>query len=685
MREYAKKTENQSHTLDSNPKTSKQAPIDAILQRYKERNIQQYAKEEDKRLERDKYETAQRNGIGEVEFLQEKFGTAQHKELNGNEIMQSRFEIPSQVEQEPVLREEKPNNTGLPNNLKIGIENLSGYSMDDVRVHYNSDKPAQLNALAYTQGTDIHVASGQEQHLAHEAWHVVQQKQGRVLPTIQLQGVNVNDNEGLEKEADRMENYVQKVQQSNKTTLKSTPLNSVIQRRVGFEFEIGNIQTEQRRFSLCPPSINYQRMIKGAPLMRGNGFNVEADETEGGRSDLEFVTDAFPVTVAGFNELTQALDDITEIAGYIINRPRQRIHSIRFPHGNSIWNRFATYNGIGAIGTPQATIGISLQALDNLLNEISPNPGAPIGAAATPAQELFGGGLAPGFYGMSANGTTAQATGIPFVSQARNAAMQEIATLPLGVQNAELRALVTELVLYIVTGFDGVSGYGKTIAVPFMMRTDFGTVFNQLPLVTQNHFAIPNSFVQLVCNAARRLRPAIVNNGDLFEGGIYQNHMYDAGQPQAKTLAERQIMAGRLMRNTWLTNIVNGNDMLTRINFPAAVGNIGQNQLDEIESLGGYGNRMDVMGGVNLPILEIRSLPRISYGLFPLMAMDIFRYIFALNTLAGGGNPGQLQALGINDRTNMLNDNPAIGRGSRRNAIINARNAVVAWGVGNGG
>ena len=98
----------------------------------------------------------------------------------------------------------KPNDTGLPDNLKSGIENLSGYSMDDVKVHYNSDKPAQLQAHAYAQGTDIHVASGQEKHLPHEAWHVVQQKQGRVQATTQMKGVGVNDNSALEKEADVM-------------------------------------------------------------------------------------------------------------------------------------------------------------------------------------------------------------------------------------------------------------------------------------------------------------------------------------------------------------------------------------------------------------------------------------------------------------------------------------------------
>lgn len=99
----------------------------------------------------------------------------------------------------------KFNNTGLPDQLKTGIESLSGISMDHVKVHYNSAQPAQLNALAYAQGSDIHVASGQEQHLPHEAWHVVQQAQGRVKPTMQMkEGVPVNDDKGLEHEADVM-------------------------------------------------------------------------------------------------------------------------------------------------------------------------------------------------------------------------------------------------------------------------------------------------------------------------------------------------------------------------------------------------------------------------------------------------------------------------------------------------
>lgn len=136
-------------------------------------------------------------GEGLAQFVDNRPETAQLQQLQG---MADQFSAQTQL---PIQK--KKNDTGLPDNLKSGIENLSGMSMDDVKVHRNSDKPAQLNAHAYAQGSDIHLASGQEKHLPHEAWHVVQQKQGRVKPTMQMKGkVNINDDAGLEKEADLM-------------------------------------------------------------------------------------------------------------------------------------------------------------------------------------------------------------------------------------------------------------------------------------------------------------------------------------------------------------------------------------------------------------------------------------------------------------------------------------------------
>lgn len=99
---------------------------------------------------------------------------------------------------------QEPNKTGLPVQLKTGIEALSGVNMDDVRVHPNSSEPGKVKAHAFAQGKDIHLAPGQEKHLAHEAWHVVQQAQGRVRSTTQLAGIAINDDPGLEREADVM-------------------------------------------------------------------------------------------------------------------------------------------------------------------------------------------------------------------------------------------------------------------------------------------------------------------------------------------------------------------------------------------------------------------------------------------------------------------------------------------------
>ena len=95
--------------------------------------------------------------------------------------------------------------SSLPDNLRAGLEKLSGVELSDVKVHQNSHKPQQVGALAYTKGNDIHIAPGQEKYLPHEGWHAVQQKQGRVKPTLQMKaGELVNDDAGLEKEADVM-------------------------------------------------------------------------------------------------------------------------------------------------------------------------------------------------------------------------------------------------------------------------------------------------------------------------------------------------------------------------------------------------------------------------------------------------------------------------------------------------
>jgi hypothetical protein len=155
------------------------------------------------------------------------------------------------------------NNTGLPDKLKAGIESLSGLTLDQVKVHYNSAQPAQLNALAYAQGSDIHLAPGQEQHLPHEAWHIVQQAQGRVRPTMQMNnGVLVNNDAGLEREADLMgalaPNQVDVAQKkyTGTETISDVANTNVVQRQVVQLFSPVGEETKysvNHRFMLLNP------------------------------------------------------------------------------------------------------------------------------------------------------------------------------------------------------------------------------------------------------------------------------------------------------------------------------------------------------------------------------------------------------------------------------------------------
>ena len=107
----------------------------------------------------------------------------------------------AQKEQKALSEKDK---TGIPAQMKAKFERSSGFSFDDVRVHYNSEKPAQLHAHAYTQGSEVYVAPGQEKHLPHELGHVVQQKSNAVKPTGEIGGMPLNDDETMESGADKL-------------------------------------------------------------------------------------------------------------------------------------------------------------------------------------------------------------------------------------------------------------------------------------------------------------------------------------------------------------------------------------------------------------------------------------------------------------------------------------------------
>ena len=141
---------------------------------------------------------------GQLEVLQRQADPVLKDDEDEEQVLQGKFELNAPAAAKLSQERPEPNRTGMPDRLKAGIESLSGIDMSDVRVHANSDRPAKLNALAYTQGNQIYLGPGQERHLAHEAWHAVQQKQGRVRATREMEGLGINNEPSWEYEANVM-------------------------------------------------------------------------------------------------------------------------------------------------------------------------------------------------------------------------------------------------------------------------------------------------------------------------------------------------------------------------------------------------------------------------------------------------------------------------------------------------
>ena len=140
-------------------------------------------------------------------------GSAQMKKEEEEEQIQMKNEDEEeqlQMKKGPIQQKEDPASSG--GDVMSKMESSFGTSFSDVNIHKESSKASDVGALAYTQGSDIHFAPGQfkpetnsgQQLLGHELTHVVQQREGRVSPTTEVNGMPVNDNKGLEAEADQM-------------------------------------------------------------------------------------------------------------------------------------------------------------------------------------------------------------------------------------------------------------------------------------------------------------------------------------------------------------------------------------------------------------------------------------------------------------------------------------------------
>lgn len=225
------------------------------------------------------------------------------------------------------------NKTAMPGYLKTGIENITGLSMQDVQVHYNSPEPTQLNALAYASGNQIHLAPGQEEHLPHEAWHVVQQKQGRVRRTSHIKaGVAVNDDHRLESEANIIAPKIDGTHQSASLpeTLYKRGLSPVISHLPGAEIVSSHTYTGEVVQRVTPKLSEtigwgyFENKGKLAPVFRNTLILLKGQlrRIPGGEEEVNVATkkDLIKEVNDFFSELEKEVELSTEKVDDLIDR-----------------------------------------------------------------------------------------------------------------------------------------------------------------------------------------------------------------------------------------------------------------------------------------------------------------------------------------------------------------------------
>ena len=558
----------------------------------------------------------------------------------------------------------KPNSTGRPDTLKTGLENLSGMDLSEVKVHYNSSKPAQLQALAYAQGTEIHLGPGQEKHLPHEGWHVVQQKQGRVKPTMQMKGsVNINDDKNLEKEADEMGARAMRAGSPYLLDLKTSSASSpVIQRKVGFEFEDGGFNTwistflwggwfRDRHWITENNNSGVRPAHKKERLHRGVGFNAEADITPP-TSDLEFVTEAFEETRAGRRRLITTLvgiKNVYETIGPLAGRDHMEGNFITSSEsGFSNNNAMLSRGSAGGQIKMQVTQGIPLEQLPLLMQYMGTgvaNETALEITNRTPSRRvMYGAG------NENSNAFFAQLLGqSPEMADEAIMRLNGDQTFRTALQNdnGELRGFLALVLNYIrAFGFyTGVARPGDAAKhrTTLMARTDLAAIINLLPQevisAIETQASIFKNVILRVANNWRGARePNYTFNTPLLNGvrSINAGHV--------------QIALPELTIGIWLDHLIADQDIANEemIQNWLSGGNLTEDEISDrgerLRGLGGLEDTTDRRDNRKLPIFENRALNplagnQLTFDQATDVAMNYFDFLLALRNGQIGAFP----------------------------------------------
>jgi hypothetical protein len=375
-----------------------------------------------------------------------------------------------------------------------------------------------------------------------------------------------------------------------------------VQRKVGFEYEMTDINTRRRNYF----GNGSHAHEKGRVLRQFPGFQLTADVDVAGASQLEVIikeideTDANEVLTLVNNTAPAAVAAINAIANGAANWTRadqlagvggSRFDEYRFM-GNGAANIFGQLQMTGGVDPAKLLNHLSGMQAQNYLGTLNPVPGANLDDDAArgtlaPYEPVAGGiGLAVG----------------PHAAVAVNAA----AALNVLTQAARdhLAGIVALMATIPVTARSqaGILPYAKSAAGAHLARTDFSRMLQKLPNATKA--ALTAGDMRQIVLAT--INAAVPGGGVVIGDPVFPAGAVGGGAPNLDALTIQTWVNDALPTVGFFGGYNKGKDRLTKKHFPG-----GKAEKAQMESLGSYGKKLDPG---DFPILEFRTLTNVLIG-----------------------------------------------------------------------
>lgn len=290
-----------------------------------------------------------------------------------------------------------------------------------------------------------------------------------------------------------MYQFGEKLKKQNKSSVtRKRGIGRIIQRKVGFEFEVDTLVSSKRkhfwygdRAQIANNNMMRNPCAKGEVLLHQAGFELQADES-GQRSDIEFVTNAVDETPAGRISLANIMGNIQNLCGQITAgltareamNPQRRLPVSSLNAAGSGTKYIESVWGAGhpISAKPQTTMGIRLGKIPDLMSDIFNPPGEPAPLA---LRRQHGRTALTGFQPIHHPGPLLTAMGASPGMADAGIQHYTVNHPEAPARTAQMTGLLSAITSYLSVASMQVGSYAKA-AFPVLMRTDFSRLYKML-------------------------------------------------------------------------------------------------------------------------------------------------------------------------------------------------------------